>query len=99
MPDPGNAADFGYVSTAGGVVYAGSSAETGNDMYALDARTGATLWGFDSGGAVLSGAAVVGGTVYWGSGYTTASQCPGGQGPLNYCSGGNNKLYAFRLPS
>ncbi len=100
VPDPQGGADFGYVSTAGGVVYAGSSADTGDDMYALDARTGNVLWSFASGGPVAGGASVVRGTVYWGSGFTTASLCPtGGTGPLNYCSGGNNKLFAFRSNS
>lgn len=95
-PDPQGAADFGYVSTAGGVVYGGSSANSGNDMYAMDARTGAVLWSFNSGGPVVGGASVVNGTVYWGSGFNIASLCPGGTGPLNYCGGSNNKLYAFR---
>ena len=31
-----------------------------NDMYALDAETGNILWGFNSGGSVNAGAAVVG---------------------------------------
>ena len=53
-------------------------------MYAMDARTGAMLWSFVSGGSINSGAAIVNGTVYWGSGY---SSCGVGTA--------NNKFYAF----
>lgn len=83
-PDPQSKADTGYVSEANGVVYAGSDAPKGRNMYALDASTGAILWSFASGGEVRSGAAIVGAKVYWGSGY---------QG------GHNNRLYAFGLPA
>ena len=83
-PDPQSASDTGYVSVANGVVYAGSSASTGTNMYALDASTGAILWSFASGGEVVSGAAIVGRKVYWGTGYS---------------GGHNNKLYAFGLPA
>ncbi len=89
-PDPQTAVDLGFVSTANGVVYAGSNAGTGNNMYALDAATGKILWSFASGGAVISGAAVVNGTVYWGSGYYN-NTCPAG---VPFC-GFNDKLYAF----
>jgi len=89
-PDPQTAVDLGFVSTANGVVYAGSNAGTGNNMYALDAATGNILWSFASGGAVISGAAVVNGTVYWGSGYYN-NTCPAG---VPFC-GFNDKLYAF----
>jgi polyvinyl alcohol dehydrogenase (cytochrome) len=89
-PDPQTAVDLGFVSAANGVVYAGSNAGTGQNMYALDAATGNILWGFASGGAVISGAAVVNGTVYWGSGYYN-STCPAG---VTFC-GFNDKLYAF----
>jgi polyvinyl alcohol dehydrogenase (cytochrome) len=81
-PDPQGAIDAGYVSAANGVVYAGSEATTGANMYALDASTGAILWSFASGGEVRSGAAIVSGRVYWGSGYR---------------GGANDKLYAFGL--
>ena len=83
-PDPQSASDTGYVSVANGVVYAGSSASTGTNMYALDASNGTILWSFASGGEVQSGAAIVGGKVYWGSGYH---------------GGRNDKLYAFGLPA
>lgn len=55
-------------------------------MYALEAKTGKILWGFNSGGSVVAGAAVVNGTVYWGSGYSRY-----GKGAFN------NKLYAFTV--
>jgi polyvinyl alcohol dehydrogenase (cytochrome) len=45
--------------------------------------TGAIDWSYASGGSVVAGAAIVNGTVYWGSGY--------------YVGTGNNKLYAFGL--
>jgi polyvinyl alcohol dehydrogenase (cytochrome) len=72
------------VSLANGVVYAGDNATTGPNMFALDASTGAILGSFASGGEVRSGAAIVNGTVYWGSGYA---------------NGPNNQFYAFDLPS
>ncbi|HTJ26236.1 MAG TPA: PQQ-binding-like beta-propeller repeat protein [Candidatus Limnocylindria bacterium] len=77
----------GFVSSANGVVYAGSS---GGNFYAMDARTGEIKWTFPSGGAVWSGAAIVDGTVYWGSGYDTRART------LPY-DGNNNKFYAFSL--
>lgn len=80
-PDPQGALDLGFVSTANGVVYAGSDARTGDTMYALDAATGKTLWTFASGGSVASGAAIVNGSVYWGSGYHIGAE--------------NNKIFAF----
>jgi polyvinyl alcohol dehydrogenase (cytochrome) len=89
-PDPQGAADAGFVSTADGVVYAGSMAATGTNMYALDAATGKILWSFASGGSVSGGAAITGGSVYWGSGYC-GTLCLGSATPvLN-----NNKMYAF----
>jgi polyvinyl alcohol dehydrogenase (cytochrome) len=77
----------GPVTTANGVVY-GCSLDPLGYMYALDAATGAELWKFASGGSCLSGAAIVDGTLYWGSGYTNLGP-PGTP---------NNKLYAFGLP-
>ena len=83
---------FGAATVANGVVFVGSTTPgvTDPNMFALDAATGDILFSFASGGSVGSGAAVVDGTVYWGSGY-------GVFGPLfPYTS--NNKLYAFELP-
>lgn len=77
----------GFVSSANGVVYAGSS---GGNFYAMDAATGRIEWTFPSGGAVWSGAAVVDGSVYWGSGYDTRAR------DLPY-DGNNDKFYAFTL--
>jgi polyvinyl alcohol dehydrogenase (cytochrome) len=81
--DPQGAPDLGFMSTANGVVYAPSDAGTGTNMYALNAATGAIDWSYASGGSVIGGAAIVNGTVYWGSGY--------------YIGTDNNKLYAFGL--
>ncbi len=91
-PDPAGAVDAGFVSAANGVVYGGSMATAGTNMYALDAATGKILWSFASGGSVTGGAAIVDGSIYWGSGYC-GTLCLGGTTPvLN-----NNKVYAFDL--
>jgi polyvinyl alcohol dehydrogenase (cytochrome) len=81
------AADMGAVTVANGVVFAGSMASgpKADTMFVLDAASGAILWRFSSGGSVNSGAAVVDGVVYWGSGY----RLWGGRG--------NNRLYAFEV--
>lgn len=79
--DPNGAIDLGAVSTAGGVVFGGSMDGT---MYALNGATGQIEWSFASGGSVNSGAAIVGGDVFWGSGYSHF-----GLGT------GNDKLYMF----
>jgi polyvinyl alcohol dehydrogenase (cytochrome) len=97
VADPQQAADLGYVSTANGLVYAGSTAEDGADMYVLNAATGTILWRFASGGPVVSGAAIAGGTVYWGSGYSFATGCPDASSSVQPCTAWNDKLYAFRL--
>jgi hypothetical protein len=68
-PDPHGDFDTSYVTAANGVIYAGSLAAAGTDMYALDAATGTILWSFASGGSVTGGAAIADGSVYWGSGY------------------------------
>jgi polyvinyl alcohol dehydrogenase (cytochrome) len=78
------------MSEGNGVVYAGSLAGSGTNMYALDAATGEIKWKFESGGAVVSGAAIVDGTVYWGSGYHTKIL------GLPY-PGDSHKLYAFSV--
>jgi polyvinyl alcohol dehydrogenase (cytochrome) len=81
-PTPGSI-DFGAVSVANGVVYAGSQGAPGF-MYAMDAATGKILWSFASGGSVIDGPSIVDGFVYWGSGYRIGTN--------------NNKLYAFAIP-
>ena len=76
------------MTVANGIVYASSMAKlaTQNQMFALDAATGAILWQFDALSSVNSGPAVVDGSVYWGSGYNRRL---GGNG--------NNRLYAFSI--
>ena len=81
---------FGAATVANGVVFVGSTNPAGDNMFALDAANGDILFSFDSGGSVGSGAAVVDGTVYWGSGYFVF-------GPL-FPYTGNNQLYAFEVP-
>ena len=93
-PDPAGSKNPGFVTAANGVLYAGSAAGEGGNMHALDARTGAVLWSFASGGSVFSAPAVVHGMLFWGSGYTRNGACPSG---FNSCVA-NNKLYAFGLP-
>jgi parallel beta-helix repeat protein len=89
---PSGALDpYSFVSAANGVMYSGTLSPTGNNMYAIDGATGTVEWSFPSGGTVVDGAAIVDGTVYWGSGYPTL-----GLGfPFD---GSNDKLYAFTLP-
>lgn len=82
--DPTSGAlDFGAVSVANGVVYAGSEAKPGY-MYALNSETGKILWSFASGGSVVDGPSIAGGVVFWGSGYRIGTN--------------NNKVYAFSIP-
>ena len=84
-PDPQGAADLAALTVANGVVYAGSMAHTGNQMYALHAATGAILWDYAAGGSVVAGPAVVDGTVFWGSGYARTGGI------------GNDQFYAFTI--
>lgn len=87
--DPGQPAmATGPVTVANGVVYVPSMS---GYVYALSAATGATLWSYNTGGSVNAGAAIVDGTVYWGSGYGYF----GGDNPFGTH---NNKLFAFSLP-
>ncbi len=88
--DPQQALVTGALSVANGVVFAGSLAGTGPNMYALNAATGDIEWKFASGGAVASGAAIVDGIAYWGTGYHTKVL------GLPY-DGESNKLYAFTI--
>jgi len=48
--------------------YASSMPQTGDQMFALDGKTGEILWRFSRGSSVNSGPSGVDGTVYWGSG-------------------------------
>jgi len=81
--------DLAPLSVANGVVYASSMAKLAsqNQMFALDAATGAILWQFGAGSSVNSGPAIVNGSVYWGSGYSRS----GVEGS------GNTKLFAFSI--
>jgi polyvinyl alcohol dehydrogenase (cytochrome) len=82
---------LGPASVANGVVFAASmnldpSAPT---MFALDAATGKILWSYVAGSSVIAGPAIVGDSIYWGSGY-------GRFGPS--FGTGNNTLFAFSVP-
>ncbi len=79
---------LGPVTVANGVVYVPSMS---GFVYALSASSGATLWSYDTGASVNGGAAVVNGTVYWGTGYGHFPKTS----PLGTSS---NKLFAFSLP-
>ncbi len=83
--DPQNAAAYAAPVVANGVVYVGSMAAAGDQMYALDAATGKILWRFAASGSVGSHPAVADGRVYWGSGFKL------------FGGAGNNKLYVFGL--
>jgi polyvinyl alcohol dehydrogenase (cytochrome) len=77
------ATTMGPITVANGVMFAGSMDPEGH-MYALDAKSGAVLWSFASGGSVMSAPSIVDGVVYWGSGY--------------YQGFNAHKLWAFALP-
>ena len=81
--------DLAPVTVANGVVYAASMAKLAsqNQMFALDAATGAILLQLSAGSSVNAGPAVVDGSVYWGSGYSRS----GVEGS------GNNKMYALSI--
>jgi polyvinyl alcohol dehydrogenase (cytochrome) len=64
--DPSGDQDMAAVTTAGGVMFAGSMSGW---MYALDGATGKILWSFQGQGSSNAGPAIVGDTVYWGNGY------------------------------
>jgi polyvinyl alcohol dehydrogenase (cytochrome) len=77
------------VTVANGILYAGSMAKLAsqNQMFALDAETGAILWQYGALSSVNAGPAVVNGSVYWGSGYSRS----GVEGS------GNQRLFAFSI--
>ena len=75
--EPQNARVYGSPVVANGVVFVGSLASGGSQMFALSARTGEILWKFEAGGSVSSGPAVVDGRVYWGAGFGLFGGTPG----------------------
>jgi polyvinyl alcohol dehydrogenase (cytochrome) len=81
----GGVPDLAALTVANGVLYAGSMAHSGDQMYALDTSSGEILWRFPAGGSVVAGPAVVDGTVYWGSGYARTGGI------------GNDQFFAFSL--
>jgi len=89
-PDPAGKTfgAIGQVASANGVVYAGSTDRQGH-VYALDGNTGQIKWSFATGGSIASGASIVNGVVYWGSGYSQFAA---------FGTTGNNKVFAFSLP-
>jgi polyvinyl alcohol dehydrogenase (cytochrome) len=84
-PDPQGAPDLASLTVANGVLYGGSMAHTGDQMYALDTRSGRILWRFAAGGSVVGGPAVVDGRLL-------------GLGVRAHGGLGNDKFYVFRLP-
>jgi polyvinyl alcohol dehydrogenase (cytochrome) len=89
VPDLHGSADLAPMAVSNGVVYAASMAGGAgqSNMVALSAATGKILWKYPAGGSVVAGAAISGGMVFWGSGYTHI-------GPPYI---GNNKFYAFSI--
>jgi polyvinyl alcohol dehydrogenase (cytochrome) len=64
--DPSDDQDMGAVTTAGGVMFAGSMSGL---MVALDGATGKILWSYQGQGSSNAAPAIVGDTLYWGNGY------------------------------
>jgi polyvinyl alcohol dehydrogenase (cytochrome) len=81
VADPTGAGDTAAVTTAGGVVFAGS---VSGRMFALDAATGEILWQFQGQGASVAGPAVVNGTVLWGNGYPNRLVIPSAGSPSTF---------------
>ncbi len=68
-PAPTGVGAPGAVTAVHGVIF-GCSADDSGHMHALKASSGEILWDYPSGDTCYSGASVVDGTVYWGTGYT-----------------------------
>lgn len=90
--DPANGTDYGPVTVANGVVFAGSVNGTG-PVFALDALSGDILWQATTNGTVYGGFAVSDGCAYIGSGYSVNS----GGGKKTFTSG--DSLFAFCVPT
>ena len=56
------------MSGANGVVFGCNMDPVNGTLYALDAKSGAPLWSYNSGGACNAGPSIADGMVYWGSG-------------------------------
>jgi polyvinyl alcohol dehydrogenase (cytochrome) len=82
--DPQGSRSEAAVSGANGVIFGCNLAPGAGTMYALDAKSGAPLWSYNSGGACNAGPAISDGMVYWGSGTFVSP-------------GGPKKLFAFGL--
>ncbi|MEJ8852753.1 PQQ-binding-like beta-propeller repeat protein [Variovorax rhizosphaerae] len=66
--DPKGSRAEAAVSLANGVVFGCNMSPSAGTMYALDAKTGAPLWSYDSGAPCTAGPSVADGMVFWGSG-------------------------------
>ncbi|KAI3693155.1 hypothetical protein L6452_32986 [Arctium lappa] len=66
--NPSNATASGPVSLANGVVFAGSTNESG-PIYAMSGATGEILWSYNTGATVYGGMSINNGCVYVGNGY------------------------------
>jgi polyvinyl alcohol dehydrogenase (cytochrome) len=75
---------FAATSVSGGAVFNGVGNVTAPELRVYDAETGATLASFTADGAVNSGAAIVGNTIYFGAG--------------NSYNGAGGAVFAYSLP-
>jgi polyvinyl alcohol dehydrogenase (cytochrome) len=91
-PDSHDCMGLGPASVANGVTFAGSMDPNPANptMFALDAGSGNILWSFVTGSSVVAAPAIVGNSVYWGSGYSRLQAILGVGAP-------NNKLFAFSI--
>ncbi|KAM1544524.1 hypothetical protein ACFX10_044972 [Malus domestica] len=64
--DPSNATSSGPVSVANGVLFTGSTNQTG-PIYAIDTENGETLWSYDTGATVYGGLSISNGGCYVGT--------------------------------
>jgi polyvinyl alcohol dehydrogenase (cytochrome) len=69
VAEPQRAPVYAAPAVANGVVFAGSMAATGDQMFALDAASGAILLRLPAGGSIGAHPAIAGGRVYWGAGF------------------------------
>ena len=86
IADPSGGVDLADLSSANGVLYAGSM--TGH-MYAIDGATGEVLFDYLGDGSSIAGPAIVNGVLYWGNGYSNL--------PLPGFTP-STKFYAFAAP-